>query len=141
MGDRLYAENINYWKTGKSQPETWLDRAEAELKKVPGSRVVGRAFGGLAGSESYMFAFAVDGDKFKIVWPVLQSKTNDVKAARVQAATMLFYDVKHRCVVAKVFGARIAFFSNLLLPDGRTVAELETPEIAAGFTGLLGSGR
>ena len=76
-----------------------------------------------------MIAFEISGDRFKIVWPVLKSRSGNEKAARRQAATFIYHDVKAKCLSATVLGARSAFFSYLLLPDGRTVSEASDSEV------------
>ena len=137
-----YAEDVNYWKTGRSAPDVWLDRAKREIEKA-GGRALGEGFGSDAtiGRSAYMLAFELGGDRFKVVWPVLPSRSEDERAARVQAATMLYHDVKARCVSAKVRGARAAFFSYLLLPDGRTAVEASVPELADAVPEWLGGRR
>ncbi len=84
-----------------------------------------------------MLAFSLNGDRFKIIWPVLPSKCEDEAAARRQAATMLFHDVKAKCVAAQVLGGRMAFFCYLSLPDGRIVGHLAAPEIMNQVPKLL----
>ena len=64
------------------------------------------------------------------MWPVLPTKSGDEKAARIQAATLLYHDIKARAISAAVLGARAAFFTFLMLPDGRTAAAIAAPEIA-----------
>ena len=82
-----------------------------------------------AGRSAFMLAFKIDDEQFKVVWPVLPSKSGNERAARIQAATMLYHDVKARCVSAKVLGPRAAFFNYLVLPDGRTTVEAASPEL------------
>ena len=126
----LYAEDVNYWKTGKSSPDAWMDKTRRQIKHLSG-QVLMEGFGSepVTGRAAFMLAFEIGGDKFKAIWPVLSSKGGNEKAARVQAATMLYHDVKARCISAAVLGTRAAFFSFLLLPDGRTAAEVSTPEL------------
>ena len=76
-----------------------------------------------------MLAFEIEGERYKVVWPVLVTQSGNEKAARIQAATMLYHDVKAKCISAAVLGVRSAFFSYLMLPDGRSAAELATPEL------------
>ena len=85
-----------------------------------------------------MIGFEINNDRFKLVWPVLPTKTkgND-RPARIQAATMLYHDVKARCISATVMGSRKAFFSYLLLPDGKTAAETALSELSKGIPKLL----
>jgi hypothetical protein len=67
-------------------------------------------------------------------------------AAKRQAATFIFHDIKAKCMTAKVLGARPAFFQYLVLPDGRTTTEATGQELIAGLPDLfnaparLGSG-
>ena len=126
-----YAETLNYWKTGKSSPDAWIEKARRQIEKL-GGVVTGEAFGRDGnGRAAYMLSFEIGGDAFRVVWPVLPVKNpRDERAARVQAATMLYHDVKARCLAAAVLGARTAFFAYLMLPDGRQAAEVGIPELA-----------
>lgn len=127
-----WADETNYWRTGKSSPDTWLDKAEAQIGKL-GGRVFMRALGTdpMHGGEAFMFVFEIEGEKFKLLWPVLPvERDKDIPSARRQAATLIYHDVKAKCLNAVIFGARTAFFNYLLLPDNRTVAELSLPELA-----------
>lgn len=131
------AEDLNYWKTSKSSPSTWIRRAKDQIEGI-GGRVLGEAFGheDTTGRAAYMLAFEIAGEQFKIVWPVLPS--GDERAARRQAATMLFHDVKQRCISSQVLGARQAFFAYWRLPDGRTASEVSVPELMEVVPRLLG---
>jgi len=128
---KYHAEEVNYWKTSKSSPDAWIDRAKRQIEQL-GGVVLAEGFGSesTTGRSAFMLAFGIGGDRFKITWPVLPSKGGNERAARVQAATMLYHDVKARCISATVLGSRAAFFSFLLLPDGRTTAEISIPEFA-----------
>ena len=137
----VYAEDVNYWRTGQSSPDKWIDDAKREIKAAGGT-VIGEAYGSEAstGRAAFMLEFEFAAERFRVVWPVLPTRTKNPaaeRAARVQAATMLFHDVKARCVSAKVLGARSAFFSYLCLPDGRTAAQAASPELTALFPRLL----
>ena len=133
------AESLNYWKTSRTAPSTWIDRAKEEIDKIDGS-VVAEAFGReeATGRAAYMLAFEIDGEQFKVVWPVLPTRTGNEGAARRQAATMLFHDVKQRCISAQVLGARRAFFTYLQLSDDRIVGQLSAPELRGALPELLG---
>ena len=123
-----YAEEMNYWKSSKQPPGYWLDKA-ADFLTDNGAEVRTTAKGSGNGCVAYLIEFSVDGDAFRIVWPVLESKSGDVKAAERQAATMLFHDVKNRAIRLAIGGARTAFFEFLMLPNGRSVGELSSNEI------------
>jgi hypothetical protein len=131
--DKLpYAEDVNYWQTGKSSPDTWIDNAQKEIRAI-GGKIHGWAFGTQYTSPpraAYMMEFELSGERFKVIWAVLPTRSGKNEAsARIQAATMLYHDIKARCVSAKVIGKRTAFFSYLLLPDGCSVAHVATPEL------------
>lgn len=127
-----YAEDLNFWKSGKSTPDTWLDKAESEIEKHGGT-VFLRAQGKdpQTGNEAYLLQFEFAPDQFKAVWPVLPTRNEkDNPAARRQAATMLYHDVKNKCLKSSIFGARVAFFEYLQLPDGQNITQMSTPELA-----------
>lgn len=131
-----YAEDMNYWKSGQSPPDAWIGKAKLEILRA-GGRAGAELFGDDGGGRAfYALEFELQGERFRIKWPVLPSKTRNGRAARIQAATMLYHDVKARCVTAKVLGARAAFLTYLLLPDGRTAAEASTPELVDRFPKL-----
>ncbi len=126
---RLHAEDANYWRTGKSSPDVWIDRAKKQIADL-GGRVVAEGFGsGEDGRAAYMLGFTLQGDSFKIVWPVLPTWRGDEKSARVQAATMLYHYVKAVALYATVVGARSAFFTHFMLPDGRVASQVATREL------------
>lgn len=137
----LYAEDVgNYWKTGTRAPDAWIDLAKKEIGSA-GGKVLSEAYGrDDTGRAAFMLEFAFASERFRAIWPVLKSRTNNEKAARIQAATMLYHDVKARCVSAKVLGTRAAFFSYLLLPDGRTAAQVAAPELVTLYPKLLTGG-
>lgn len=140
------AEDLNYWKTSSSAPDTWIDKAEALIESY-GGEVLARAIGRQAGQEAILLEFRFGDDRFRLVWPSLPSKYegDDLKpafrtAARRQAATMLYHDVKARGVRFKIAGPRTAFFEFLQLPDGRAAGELAAPELARAMPKLLAAG-
>ena len=133
-----HAEDCNYWKTSSASPDTWLDRCIKLIEQFDGI-VVSSGYGseGVTGRAAYLIQFdTVDEDeeihRFKIVWPVLPtSRKGEELAARRQAATMMYHDIKAKCVSAQVLGARTAFFSWLLLPDGRPLFTLDNHELTS----------
>ena len=144
---KKYAEDVNYWKTGNSAPGVVLERARKEIDKTGGTVMASGEVSDGEGGSAYLLAFTLDNDSYKVSWPVLESRSKDVAAARRQAATMLFYDVKSRCVTAKVLGARVAFTAFLVLPGDQTVADFlgDTPVANLGkqfsVRGLLTEGK
>jgi len=133
-----YAEDIkHYWQTSQSSPDVWIERARKLIEDL-GGQVLAEGFGSMENHSAYMLAFEIKGDKFKVAWPVLPTHTSSkTQAAKRQAATMLYYDIKAKCMTASVLGARVAFFSYMLLPDGRTTSELGRPELVEAFPKLL----
>lgn len=128
-----HAENLPYWKTGKSPPSIWLDKAAEEVRRAGGT-VLALAFGTDGSQKAYMLQFRIGGDMFRVVWPVAKSskwihnrgnpKDQWEVAAKRQAATMLYHDVKSSCVKMRVMGARVAFFAHLVLPTGEVAGEM-----------------
>jgi hypothetical protein len=136
--EELYAEDVgHYWKTSRASPETWLEKAGKEIGRA-GGVVEAEGFGREGDKAAYMLKFRLGGDGFKIVWQVLPSRGGDGRAARIQAATALYHDVKSRCVSAKWMGKRAAFLSYLELPDGRTASQASAPELLAGIPQMFG---
>lgn len=119
---QVYAEDLNFWRTNKSDPTKWIDLCKKQIKEL-GGHVFAEAFGSDNGRAAYVIGFEIAGDKFKIVWPVIKSKCNDVNAERRQSATTLYHVVKAKCLEAVVRGPRVAFASDLLLRDGMTLME------------------
>jgi hypothetical protein len=129
------AEDLgHYYMTSKSSPDSWLDKAEA-LIRGHGGKVLARAFSQAEGRAAYLLGFELEGQRYKIVWPVLSTKKS-IEAARVQAVTLMYHDIKARILTAKVLGNRVAFFAYLLLPDGRTTAQVADPELATTLPDL-----
>lgn len=126
-----YAEDVNYWQTSRTGPDTWLEKAKTEIRRAGGT-VVGSASvsDDMAGHGGFMLAFQIGEDRFKLTWPVLKPKGSNFKAARIQAATALYHEIKNACVRAKFLGVRSAFLAYLLLPDGRTASETSNTALA-----------
>ncbi len=134
-----YGEDVKvYWGTSQTAPDTWLDKAQREIVRANGETLMRGMISDLErGVAAYMLSFRFGEDEFKVVWPILPSKNGKEKTARIQAATMLYHDIKARSVALRVQGARAAFFGYLLLPDGRTAAQASTSELMAGVPELL----
>ena len=130
--NRIEIEKLPYWKSSKSSPDTWIERTIKLINQF-GGELINQASGVdyRSGMAAFQIIFKLQGDTFKIVFPVLEPiKQSDMKAAKVQAATILYHDVKARLVSAEILGARNVFFGNLLLENGATAAELENPELS-----------
>jgi hypothetical protein len=125
----MYAEELNYWQTSKSSPDTWIDRAKRQIEDL-GGKIEAEGFGmDRNGKAAFMLGFSIEGNAFKIIWPVMKSYKENDKAARVQAATMLYHYIKGVCLRAVVCGFKDAFFSHLMLSDGRTAGQIENEEL------------
>jgi len=125
----MFAEDLNYWQTSKSSPDIWVERAKRQLEEL-GAKIEAEGFGmDGKGRSAYMLGFSIQGDAFKIIWPVMRSNKENEKAARVQAATMLYHYVKGVALRAVVCGTRDAFFSHLALPDGRVASQIVSDEL------------
>lgn len=125
-----YAEEINYWQTSRTAPDAWLDKAKREITRA-GGQVTAEGFVSDQNRSTFLVAFEIDGDAFRMAWPVLEPKSGNLRAARIQAATALYHEVKAACVKAKFLGTRNAFFAFLVLPDGRTAAEVPASDVRA----------
>ncbi len=132
-----YAEDVgHYWQTSNSSPDTWIDRAKKIITDL-GGEILADGFGSAKGHAAFMLAFKIKGQNYKVVWPVLPSLTGRESATKRQAATMLYHDVKAKAMTASVLGVEVAFFSYMMLPDGRVSSELAKPELANAFPKLL----
>lgn len=128
-----YAEDIgHYWKTSNSSPDSWIDRTIKLIKGVNGN-ILAEGFGAVEDHAAYMIAFKIGDDSFKVVWPMLPTRRGEALAAERQAATLLYHDIKAKVMTASVLGAKVAFFSYILLPDGRIASELAKPELPQAF--------
>ncbi len=134
----LYAEQVNYWKTSQTSPDKWLNKTKKLILDIDGT-ILGEGFGSdpTRGYSAYMLQFEIDGERYKIVWPVLPSQTDDEIAAKRQATTFIYHDVKARVMSAKVLGSKAAFFSYWQLPDGRTASQASVVELTEGIPYLL----
>ncbi len=130
----LYADKVNYWKTSNTSPDKWMLKTMKLITGIGGS-VLGQGFGSDVAQEkaAYMLTFEIEDQRFKLVWPVLPTRyTDDELAARRQATTFIYHDVKARVMSAKVLGTRAAFFAYLQLPDGRTLTQVTLDEVLQG---------
>jgi hypothetical protein len=133
-----FAEDVSFWKTSQSSPDTWMSRTKTLIEKRGGS-IVREAFGREGETSAYMIEFSLDGELFRVVWPVLPTRTKSAsdRDARRQAVTLIYHDVKARLNTALVKGARAAFFSYLVLPDGRTAAEASVSTLMDGIPPMI----
>ena len=133
-----YAEEINYWKTSSSSPDNWLEKAKKQIVILGGKILAEMAGTDQDGRAGFLLAFEIQGEKYKINWPVLPVRNEkDQRAARIQAATMLYHDIKAKCMSAAVKGVKVSFFEYYMLPDGRTTVEASYKELMDGIPKLL----
>lgn len=132
-----YAEELNYWKSSKSSPDSWIEKTIGVVEQF-GGELVSSAFGEeyQTGRAAYMIRFRYEGDTFNIVWPVLPSKTGDSFSARRQAATMMYHDVKSKCLAGKVLGARTAFLPWYEI-DGKPMYQHTDQQLIAETPALM----
>lgn len=136
-----YAEDIgHYWQTGQASPDEWIERARKLIKELGGT-ILQEAFGSVDNHAAFMLKFELEDSEFKVVWPVLPSRSGKTLAAKRQAATLLYHDIKAKAMTATVLGNKTAFFSYLMLRDGRAASELATPELAEHWPLQLRSGK
>ncbi len=138
MRELPYGEDVNYWQTSRTSPDIWMEKTKKLILDL-GGQVLMEGFGSepTIGRSAFMLAFEIEGDNFKVIWPVLPSKTGKELSARRQAATMLYHDTKAKVLTAVIVGARAAFFSYLMLPDGRTAVEASIPELQKDIPSLF----
>ena len=99
---QVYAEDLNFWMTGRGSPDEWIERAKRQITDL-GGRILAEAFGADSnGRAAYILGLEIGGDRFKIVWPVVKSKSGNVLAEKRQAATTLYHVVKANCLDAVV---------------------------------------
>lgn len=138
---KIYAEDMNYWKSGKSDPDTWLQKSKNEIAGV-GGKITREIQVSEEGQAAYCLEFTIKEDRFKVMWPVLKCRSYDkmgvsVRAAKIQAATFMYHDIKAKCMVVKILGARKAFFSDLVLADGRVASSVGGDEVMALIPSIL----
>ena len=132
-----YADKLPYWQTSKSGPDHWVSKAAQEIERA-GGEVSMSGFGRHDGKSVYFLQFQIEGERYRVVWPVLsvsfdsrlRSKHAKMVAARRQAATAMYHDVKAACLRVRFLGAKAALFAHLELPDGRVAAQLADGELA-----------
>ena len=139
----IEADRANYWKTGERSADTQLDRS-SQLIMDAGGVINARGIGMFGGNESVLLGYELDGESYRIVWPVLvprnENSMKDRRAARIQAATFVYHDVKSKCMAAQILGTRTAMLPYLLTANGRTVAELTNPELEKSLPKMLPRG-
>lgn len=137
MNKAVYAEDCAYWQTSQKAPDTWIEDAKRLIHGAGGVVLADGYANETGGRAAYMIRFRIASDTFVAIEIVLQSRSGNALAARRQAATTLYHEIKMRCVAAKRRGARWAFLQYLMLPDGRTAGEASAPAIMEAFPKML----
>jgi len=121
---KLYAEDLPYWRTGTKYNQA-IDEAVNALNKY-GAEISMNGQFSIDGVKVIAIQFKLDGDEYRlverIILPRKRSGTND-RAAEIQAAAALKHNVKSRLNQYLRNGARNAFMSALILPNGRVAHE------------------
>lgn len=125
MHELPYAEDVNYWKTGSTAPDSKLDQAAKMIVDL-GGVVTAKAIGFMFGRSAVMVAFELGGEQHRITWPVLNTRQGeaDTRAARIQAATFVWHDMKVRAMNYKVIGGAAFSDVRLIEAQGGTAREL-----------------
>jgi hypothetical protein len=120
---QLRAEELPYWQTSTTDPDTWIEKTIRILSTLGGQMKM-EAFGkDGAGRGAFILTFTIKGENYRAVWPVMPTQSGKTRAAKIQAATSLYHYVKAISLAAAVIGEKAALFTFLELPDGSTVAE------------------
>jgi len=130
------AERANYWQSSRSA-DAAIKVAITELEKI-GGKILTYAYGWQDGRAAHVMTYEIGGLTFRTMWPVLKNHKGEiVDAAKVQAAVAMKHEIKARCVSYKWRGLVGAFGSDLIMPNGRTVAELSAPELLDLYPKML----
>lgn len=132
----IYAEYLNYWKTSESSTDSWMIKTKKQIENLKG-KVLGEGFGMTEGKAAFMIAFEIEKEKFKIIWPVVKSYSNNEFAERIQAVTSLYHYVKGVCLYAVIVGFRADFFSHLMLPGGKIASQIANKDIEKNIPEML----
>ncbi|MEM7737606.1 MAG: hypothetical protein AAF267_17640 [Deinococcota bacterium] len=124
MDETLYAEDMNYYKTGKQNPETILQEVVAMIENAGGA-VTHYAFLYQNGQDFVIMQWEFGNTQFRKHYPVLPQKTpsKSILAAKRQAVTALKHYVKSRVLDVRYDGFEAAFAGSAVY-QGRTVEEL-----------------
>lgn len=140
--NRVEIEKLPYWKSSSTGPDKWLEKTEKLIERY-GGEVIQRMQGidYKSGKSGFMITFKLEGDLYRISFPVFEPKNqNDRRAAQIQAVTMVYHAVKANLIASMILGARAVFMGQLLLKDQRTLSEVANPEERINDLFLLRAG-
>lgn len=124
MSSLPFAEDSNYWKTGEAGPDTIRRRIEAQVEKLGGTTRLFARGTDEEGRSAFLFEFAIEGDRYRVMWPVLPTRGRpDASAQERQAMSFVYHEVKARALAAAILGTRASFAPYLLLGSGATVGQ------------------
>lgn len=135
--ETVYADELSYWKTSTTSPDNWISKTKRIIEDNGGS-VVSDLQGTINGRTAFMINFVFNGESYRITFPTMPTrKPADQPAAKIQAATLIYHEVKSRIMASLVLGKRVAFFQYYVLPSGKTPAEgmdiNETMQVISGL--------
>lgn len=132
MNKLPFGEDIgHYWRTSKKDAGYWLNSVRDMIVSIPGCKVLKKVDYEENDQNFFLVEFTVGLDWFKIIYPVLPVRQlKDREAARVQAVTLMFHEVKSRMMLIKIFGIHYAFLNYLVADNGKTVSQMAVPELA-----------
>lgn len=135
------AEDVNYWRTGSSAPDTWIDKCCKLIAEVDGA-LIQKGMIWQSGRSVCLIVFSIGDDTYRVGWPVLTTRDGDSddRRARIQAATFMYHDVKAKVMTAKVLGPRCAFIGNLLVTKNSTIGELTHGQLQKSLPQLVAIG-
>lgn len=122
MNEKIYADDISYWKTSKSSADHWMEKTK-KMIVAHGGTVISDLCGTINGRSAFMINFELEDDHYRITFPCLPTRRGEELPAKIQAATLIYHEVKSRIMASLVLGNRSAFFQYILLPSGRTASE------------------
>ena len=117
-----YGHKLPYWKTSQSSPDRWCEKTAAIISKLGGTDI-GQMFATMNGRGTFVLSFRFGGRLYRVIWPIMRHRDGEERAARIQAATLMYHDCKSKAVSAAALGVDIAFAGQRVLANDKTVAE------------------
>lgn len=130
------AEEVDhYYKTSTRSPETWFEMCRNLITKK-GGKIIRWANADDSGKEVFIIQFSYGQTQYRMHWNVLPTRGSAI-AARRQAVTALYHDIKAALVRAEWFGFDKAFVAWREIGDGRTMSDVTKEEIGSALPKLL----
>lgn len=132
----MFAEEVGaYYNTSRRTPDTVFAMTKKLIEKR-GGWVTRSANIQDGDNELFLIEFIYDKKVYRLSWPVLPTRKSAL-AARRQAATAQYHDVKAALVRADFMGFERAFKTWLAIDAKRTVSDLTHEEISSALPKLL----